>query len=321
MAIVKIEGALPKEIREIKNNPPESIELNWDPEPYDLIYNSPIRMIYTIPEEEEPISSCASELESIFNPDSNSDNNNDKNNGSSSAQNDNKNNNDSDSDSNPKTFITLPDLTKEQKPKWFSNNNKKIMPECVHNTDTGSSLAKKEINIKEEIIDTGYVGNIIAMLQNNSEKTYIIEQNEKIAQTIFLLLEFRFMSKIDILVNTAEKEIVDKEEIISICQTISISPYDQYMLVIKREVKNQAQLFKAEATICELGEIGLTNFYILAKNIKIPIYNTTGKVIKIPKETIIGNLTTEVENQQPNHIPDFLQLCEYVDIISQTIYG
>ncbi|KAG9303256.1 hypothetical protein G9A89_013582 [Geosiphon pyriformis] len=32
MAIAKIEGASPEEIREIKNNLPESIELDWDPE-------------------------------------------------------------------------------------------------------------------------------------------------------------------------------------------------------------------------------------------------------------------------------------------------
>ncbi|KAG9301110.1 hypothetical protein G9A89_012493 [Geosiphon pyriformis] len=51
-----------------------------------------------------------------------------------------------------------------------------------------SSLAKKEINIKEGIIDIGYVGNIIAMLQNDLEKTYIIDPNKKIAQTIFLPL-------------------------------------------------------------------------------------------------------------------------------------
>ncbi|KAG9303705.1 hypothetical protein G9A89_018602 [Geosiphon pyriformis] len=33
MAMAKIEGASPEEIREIKNNPPEPIELDWDPEP------------------------------------------------------------------------------------------------------------------------------------------------------------------------------------------------------------------------------------------------------------------------------------------------
>ncbi|KAG9305936.1 hypothetical protein G9A89_016589 [Geosiphon pyriformis] len=44
-----------------------------------------------------------------------------------------------------------------------------------------NSLAKKEINIREGIIDIGYVRNIIAMLQNDSKKTYIIDPNEKIA--------------------------------------------------------------------------------------------------------------------------------------------
>ncbi|KAG9306912.1 hypothetical protein G9A89_000780 [Geosiphon pyriformis] len=51
-----------------------------------------------------------------------------------------------------------------------------------------NSLAKKGINIRGGIINTGYVENIIVMLQNHSEKAYIIEPNEKIAQTIFLLL-------------------------------------------------------------------------------------------------------------------------------------
>ncbi|KAG9288267.1 hypothetical protein G9A89_021298 [Geosiphon pyriformis] len=101
------------------------------------------------------------------------------------------------------------------------DNNESIMPKCAHDTDaefdlryperdaiklkpylhtcidlkialeipattiiqlaSRSSLVKKRINIREEIIDAGYVRNIIAMLQNNSEKDYIIEPNEKIA--------------------------------------------------------------------------------------------------------------------------------------------
>ncbi|KAG9295793.1 hypothetical protein G9A89_009022 [Geosiphon pyriformis] len=352
----------------------------------DLIYNPPICMIYTIPKKEEPISSCALELESVFNSNSNSNNNNNENNGSSSTPISNKNYNNLNFDSYPETFIALFDLTKEQELKWFSNNGKSIMPECAHDTDarfdlrypekdsiklephsctcinlkialkipattmvqlaSRSSLAKKGINIREKIIDTEYIRNIIAMLQNNSEKAYIIEPNEKIAQTIFLSLvkiaqlvlvenkeelgitargiqRFRLMGRIDIPVNMAEEKVIDKRVIILICQTIFIPPYDQYMLVIKRKVKNQAQLFKAEATICELKEIGLMNFYISAKspkNIKIPIYNTTENVIKIPKRTIIGYLITEVGNQPPNHIPNFSQLCRYVDITSQTIY-
>ncbi|KAG9288276.1 hypothetical protein G9A89_021307 [Geosiphon pyriformis] len=177
-------------------------------------------MIYMIPEENKPISSCTSELESIFNPNSNFDNDNDENNSSNSIQNDNKNINDLDSNSNPKIYIVFPDLFKKQELKWYSDNNKGIMPKCVHNTNVGfdlrylgkntiklepylhtsidlkialeipattiiqlvsrSSLVKKEINIREEIINTGYVENIIAMLQNDSEKAYTIDPNKKI---------------------------------------------------------------------------------------------------------------------------------------------
>ncbi|KAG9292874.1 hypothetical protein G9A89_016236 [Geosiphon pyriformis] len=101
------------------------------------------------------------------------------------------------------------------------------------------------------------------MLQNNSEKAYIIDPNEKITQTIFLPLvkiaqlvlvenreelgitargiqKFRSISRIDIPVNMTEEEIVDKEEIISTHQAISILSYNQYILAIKRKVKDQA---------------------------------------------------------------------------------
>ncbi|KAG9290375.1 hypothetical protein G9A89_007106 [Geosiphon pyriformis] len=124
-----------------------------------------------------------------------------------------------------------------------------------------SSLAKKEINIRREIIDVEYIENIIAMLQNDSEKAYTIEPNKKITQAIFLPLiniaqlilvrnkekleitvreiqGFGSTSRIDVLVNMTEEEVIDKEEIISTHQPIFILPYDQYMVVIERKVKN-----------------------------------------------------------------------------------
>ncbi|KAG9295053.1 hypothetical protein G9A89_017847 [Geosiphon pyriformis] len=316
-------------------------------------------MIFMIPEEDEPISNCILESEPIFNPDSNSDNNNNENNSSSSIQYDNKNNNNSDSNLNSEQYIALPDLTK-------NNNDKGIRPEHVYDTDARfdlrylrkdaiklephssfrNSLAKKGINIKGEIINTGYVENIIAILQNNSEKTYIIEPNKKIAQAIFLPLvkiaklvlvknreelritargiqSFGSMSRIDVPVNMAEEKIINKREIISIHQSISILPYDQYIVIIERKVKDQVQIFKTKAALCESGKIELVNLHIPAKNhkhIKIPIYNNIGDTIKILERITIGYLTTEVENQLLNTIPDFPQLCRYVDIISQTIY-
>ncbi|KAG9295044.1 hypothetical protein G9A89_017838 [Geosiphon pyriformis] len=86
------------------------------------------------------IINCTLELESNFNSDSNSDNNDDKNNGFSSALYSNKNYDDSNSDSNPKAFIILLDLIKEQELKWFSDNNEDIMSKCTHNTDVGFDL-------------------------------------------------------------------------------------------------------------------------------------------------------------------------------------
>ncbi|KAG9303446.1 hypothetical protein G9A89_013773 [Geosiphon pyriformis] len=151
------------------------------------------------------------------------------------------------------------------------------------------------------------------MLQNDSEKTYIIEPNKKIAQVIFLSLvkiaqlvsvrnrkkleitakeiqSFGFTSRIDVPINMAEKKIVDKGEIISTHQSISILPYDQYIVIIERKVKDQVQIFEAEATICELKKIRLVNLHIPAKNhshIKILIYNNTRDIIKIPEGTTI----------------------------------
>ncbi|KAG9289216.1 hypothetical protein G9A89_022526 [Geosiphon pyriformis] len=356
---------------------------------YNLLYNPPPRMIYSIPEEEEPISSCASESELLINCNPDSDND-DENIGFSSVQNGNDNKNDSNSDLNSnlnhEQYIALPDLSKEQELKWYSNNGEGIMPKCVHGTNTGfdlrypekdpiklelhsricidlkialeipattivqlasrSSLVKRGINIRGRIIDTGYVGNIIIMLQNDSEKAYIIKPNEKIAQTIFLSLvrvaqlvsvgkrkklgitarkiqKFGSTDRINVPVNMTEEEIVGQREIISTGQAISIPSYSQYMLTIGRKEKEQGQIFEVEANLCASGEIGLINLHIPAKSyssIKILIYNNTGNVINIPEGTTIGYITTEIEDQPPNSIPNFPQLCRYVDITSQTIY-
>ncbi|KAG9286947.1 hypothetical protein G9A89_001185 [Geosiphon pyriformis] len=129
------------------------------------------------------------------------------------------------------------------KPHFYTYIDLKVAKEISATTmvqlTSRSSLVKKEINIRRGIIDTEYVENIIAMLQNDSEKAYIIEPNEKIAQTIFLPLVkitqlvsvenrkelgitakkiqgFRSMDRINILVNMAKEEIINKREIISI---------------------------------------------------------------------------------------------------------
>ncbi|KAG9304854.1 hypothetical protein G9A89_000767 [Geosiphon pyriformis] len=210
--------------------------------------------------------------------------------------NNNDSNSDLNSDPNYEQYIALLELTKKQELKWFSDNNKGIMLERAHDTNAKydlrysgkdvikleshsctcidlkialeilattivqlafrSSLAKKKINIRKEIIATRYVENIIVMLQNDSEKTYIIELNKKIAQAIFLPLirvaqlvsvgkkkklgitakriqGFGSTGRVDVPVNITEEEIINQGEIISTGQAISIPPYGQYMIRIK----------------------------------------------------------------------------------------
>ncbi|KAG9307033.1 hypothetical protein G9A89_003084 [Geosiphon pyriformis] len=318
----------------------------------NLIYNPPPCMIYTISENEKPISSCASELKSIFNPNSNSDNDDNENTGSSFIQYGNNNNTDSNSDLNSDTkckqYIAISDLTRKLELKWFSNNDKGIRSERAHNTDARFDLRYPEKEaIKLEPHSCTCIDLKVALKILATTMAYIIEPNEKIAQAIFLPLvkiaqlvpvgnreelgittrgiqRFGLMGKIDIPINMMEKEIISQGEIISISQAISIPSYNQYMLAIKKKVKEQNQIFEAEPTLCKSGEIGLINLHIPAKDyshIKIPIYNNTGNVIVIPNGTTIGYLNTEIDDQPPNPIPDFPQLCGYVDITSQTIYG
>ncbi|KAG9292873.1 hypothetical protein G9A89_016235 [Geosiphon pyriformis] len=147
MALAKIEGATPEEIKTIKDNPSEPIELDWDSEP--VINLLDLKQFYEhyqklAPTKEEQEQYCALESESVPNPNSDSNNDNNKNNSFSSIQNgnnnDNNSNSDSNSDSNYEQYIVLPNLTKKQELKWFSDNNEDIMPEHAHNINTGFDL-------------------------------------------------------------------------------------------------------------------------------------------------------------------------------------
>ncbi|KAG9301848.1 hypothetical protein G9A89_004527 [Geosiphon pyriformis] len=151
----------------------------------DFIYNLSSHIIYTIPEEKEPISSCASESKSMFNPDSNFDNNDNNNNGFSSVQYDNQNNNDSNSNSNPKQYITLLDLFKEQKLKWFSNNNKDIMPKCMYNTNTEEpALTNKSTVAELESIGANHLGFVKSLFQHYCQHLRL-NHNQISAESVF----------------------------------------------------------------------------------------------------------------------------------------
>ncbi|KAG9301444.1 hypothetical protein G9A89_018116 [Geosiphon pyriformis] len=64
----------------------------------------------------------------------------------------------------------------------------KILPGAMVQIAFRSSLASKGINIRGEVIDAGYTGDITIMLQNETDKSFKIEHAEKITQAIYLLL-------------------------------------------------------------------------------------------------------------------------------------
>ena len=80
----------------------------------------------------------------------------------------------------------------EIKPGKIAFINSYIAMEIPENTYcqlvSRSSLAKQGIEVKGGTIDAGYTGNIGIILYNNSDETYIIQPNEKIAQAVFLPL-------------------------------------------------------------------------------------------------------------------------------------
>ncbi|KAG9291599.1 hypothetical protein G9A89_022018 [Geosiphon pyriformis] len=183
-----------------------------------------------------------------------------------------------------------------------------------------SSLAKKGINIKEGIIDAGYTENIIMMLQNNSNRPYKIESQEKIAQAIFLSLV-----KIPQLtpVTTQEELGLTAQKInrfgSSGRRNIPVNFMEEDSDQVNQKIQDQALLFEASSEICSLANVA--NLYLPAKahkHFKIFIHNLTEDVIEIPKGTLVGSISADNQNsEKPQSIPNFTQLFLFCDITSQ----
>ncbi|KAG9289997.1 hypothetical protein G9A89_010303 [Geosiphon pyriformis] len=78
------------------------------------------------------------------------------------------------------------------KPKSLTKINLKIVlkipPRAIVQIASRLLLASKGINVREEIIDAEYTGDITIMLQNETNKLFQIEHAKKIAQAIYLPL-------------------------------------------------------------------------------------------------------------------------------------
>ncbi|KAG9303941.1 hypothetical protein G9A89_005851 [Geosiphon pyriformis] len=359
MASVKAEGATPKEMREIKDNPwmpeytgpdyPKDDFFTDDPDAFqnqyqelvptreeqkqrladlntklcdhclipcyfqycdkcDLMFNLPPRILFPITKLPEPKEKVLITEDMSFQ--------------------------DPTEDTETEQYLVYSDLSKELELKWYSDNEKGICPKKVYDTDADLkivleipistivqvasryNLAKKKIDIKGEIIDAGYTKNIIVMLQNNSNRPYKIESQEKIAQAIFLPL-------VKILQLTP---VTTREELGLTVQGINEFGSNgrgnvpvNFTEEDSDQIQDQALLFEASPEICSLADVA--NLYLPAKahkHFKILIHNPTKDVIKIPEGTLVGSISADSQNpEKPQSIPDFAQLFLFCDIISQ----
>ncbi|KAG9285818.1 hypothetical protein G9A89_013243 [Geosiphon pyriformis] len=200
---------------------------------------------------------------------------------------------------------------------------------------------KKGISVQGGVIDSGYTGNLMVLLQNNSEKPYTIESKEKIAQAIFLPLvkigKFVSVENREELSQTTRgtfgfgstgkgieanfaETIEEKDEVIKNEQSIMLLPYGKSEIRIKKTIKEKDLIFEPYPETCQQFLIGLTNLFIPADKaqwIKIPIANTTEEPVYIPEDTIIGYLGTELENASiPQEILNFPEIALYCELTS-----
>ncbi|KAG9292301.1 hypothetical protein G9A89_009113 [Geosiphon pyriformis] len=142
----------------------------------------------------------------------------------------------------------------------------KIPPEAMVQIAFRSSLASKGINIRREVIDARYTGDIIIMLQNETDKPFKIEHAKKIAQAIYLLL-------INILglqsVNNREQLGNSDREMQDFGSTgqftvspITISPFGEHHKIYTcSKPTTTQQIFESNEQICLKHEISISNIH------------------------------------------------------------
>ncbi|KAG9287214.1 hypothetical protein G9A89_008844 [Geosiphon pyriformis] len=77
----------------------------------------------------------------------------------------------------------------------------------------------------------------------------------------------------------------------------------QYILKVDQRIQNKVLVFETDFEICLLANVA--NLYLSAKahkHFRIFIYNPTKDIIKIPEKTLIGSISSDIQN------PENLQL-------------
>ncbi|KAG9291528.1 hypothetical protein G9A89_021947 [Geosiphon pyriformis] len=259
--------------------------------------------------------------------------------------------------------------------KYFNNNGQRIKPEKAHEIDAGydlrypdkdtlvlkpksltkinlkialeippgaivqitswSSLASKGINVRGEIIDAGYTGDITVMLQNKTDKLFKIEHAEKIAQAIYLSLinisglqlvnqreqlgksdrgtqGFGSTGQFTVPVNIALNTQNEFHQILRLLQPITISPFGEHPEIYTcTKPTTTQQIFESNEQVCLEHNILIPNIYIPeeTKKVRVTFYNPNNYPIILLNNLEIGIIHSNIFQQElPQTVPDFSKI-------------
>ncbi|KAG9305124.1 hypothetical protein G9A89_007764 [Geosiphon pyriformis] len=157
----------------------------------------------------------------------------------------------------------------------------KIPPGAIVQIASQFSLASKRINIRGEIINAEYTGDITVILQNKTDKPFKIEHAEKIAQAIYLLL-------------------------------INIS--EHHKVYTCKNPTTVQQIFESNEQICLEHNISIPNIYVLrgAKKVRVTFYNPNHQLVILLNKLEIGVIYSNIfQQEQPQTVLNFSEIIEH----------
>ncbi|KAG9296927.1 hypothetical protein G9A89_006882 [Geosiphon pyriformis] len=195
----------------------------------------------------------------------------------------------------------------------------KILPGAMIQIVSQSSLASKGINVRGEIIDAGYIGNITIILQNETDKSFKIEHAKKIAQVIYLLLinisglqlvnQREQLGKSErgtqgfVPVNIALNEQKEFHQLLQLLQPITIPPFEEHHKVYTCENSmTTQQIFKSNEQICLKHNISIPNIYVPrgAKKVQVTFYNLNHQPIILLNKLEIRVIHSNIFHPRPS---------------------
>ncbi|KAG9300800.1 hypothetical protein G9A89_003149 [Geosiphon pyriformis] len=219
------------------------------------------------------------------------------------------------------------------KPKSLTKINLKIaleiLPGAMVQITPQSSLASKGINVRGEIIDAEYTGDITVMLQNKTDKPFKIEHAEKIAQAIYLPLinisslqlvnQREQLGKNDretqVPVNIALNTQNESHQILRLLQPITISLFGEHPEIYTcPKLTTTQQIFESNKQVCLEHNISIPNIYIPegTKKVQVTFYNPNNYLIILLNNLEIRVIHSNIFQQElPQTVPNFSEIIEH----------